>query len=289
MQPGDKGGGGAAAAAHHRNTDGGVGAHFGGKAIRVKIIAAVRVGQACIGLDKDRHARRHTAAEPLCKGQNLLGAEGAVDTHGVRAEADRGHGIAFNGATGEGAAAAFKAHRGENRKGAVLLGGQNGGLQLIQIGHCFEKDKVGPGRCTGADDLCKFRVGILKAQCAGGNQQLTQRADVQRNKRTGAVGSPAGAGDGGSDNLLYSMAAAHQFFGVGAKGVGKKNIRTRVDIVSVDGGQCFGHFQRGKLRLLPGLQAACLQLGAHAAVQKNKPLAVKNFTNLHKILPYQSC
>lgn len=57
----------------------------------------------------------------------------------------------------------------------------------------------------------------------------------------------------------------------------------------MDGSQSIRHFQSGQLGLLPGLQAAGLQLSAHAAVQKDKALTVKYFTDLHTILPYRSC
>ena len=110
MQFGDKRGRRAAAAADHRNADGGIRLHLGGKFIRVEIVAAVGVRQTGVRLDKDRHARGHAAAEALREGQNFLGAERAVDAHGVRAEARRRDGVAFDGAAREGAPAALKAH-----------------------------------------------------------------------------------------------------------------------------------------------------------------------------------
>ena len=288
MQFGDKGGCGAAAAAHHRNTDGSVFFHFGGKAVRIQVVAAVRVGQTRIGFDKDRHTGGHAAAKPLSKGQNFLGAKRAVDAHGVRAEACRRDGVAFHCAAGEGTAPALEAHRGKDRQGAVFFGGQDGGFQLVQVGHRLQKDEVGTGCRACTDDLGELGIGILKAQGACGNQQLTQGADVQRHQCAGSIGGLAGAGDGCRDDILHRMAAACQFFCVGAKGVCQQDISPGVGIVGVDGRQYVRHFQRGQLGFLPGLQTACLQLGTHAAVQKNKPLAVKNFANLHKILPYPS-
>ena len=110
MQPGDKRGRRAAAAADHRNADGGVFLHLGGKFIRVEIVAAVGVRQTGVRLDKDRNTRGHAAAEALRERQNLLGAERAVDAHGVRAETRCRDGVAFDGAAREGAPAALKAH-----------------------------------------------------------------------------------------------------------------------------------------------------------------------------------
>ena len=110
MQPGDKRGRRAAAAADHRNADGGVLLHLSGKFIRVEIVAAVGVRQTGVRLDKDRNTCGHAAAEALREGQNLLGAERAVDAHGVRAETRCRDGVAFDGAACEGAPAALKAH-----------------------------------------------------------------------------------------------------------------------------------------------------------------------------------
>ena len=107
MQPGNKRGRRAAAAADHRNADGGVLLHLGGKFIRVEIVAAVGVRQTGVRLDKDRNTRGHAAAEALREGQNLLGAERAVD---ARAETRCRDGVAFDGAAREGAPAALKAH-----------------------------------------------------------------------------------------------------------------------------------------------------------------------------------
>ena len=78
------------------------------------------------------------------------------------------------------------------------------------------------------------------------------------------------------------MAAACQLFGVGTKGIGQQDISPGCGIVAVDGCQHIRHFQRGQFRLLAGLQAALLQLGAHAAIEKDKAAAVKYFLNLHR-------
>ena len=95
----------------------------------------------------------------------------------------------------------------------------------------------GPSPCrrTGADDLCKLIVGILKRQRARGDEQLTQRADVQRHTRAGGLGGLARTGDGSGNDLLHRVAAAGQLLGVGTKGICQQNIRARVGVISVDG------------------------------------------------------
>ena len=279
----------AAAAANHGNADRGISFHLCGKFRGIQVVAAVRVGQTGIGLDKNRYTGRDAAAEPLCKRQNLLGTQRAVDAHGIGTETGGRDGVAFHRTAGKGAAAALKAHRGKDRQGAVFLGGENGRLQFIQIGHRFKKDKVRPGCRTGTDDLRKLGVGILKAQGAGRDQQLAQRADIQGYQRAGFCGGAARTGNRGRNDLLDRAGAACKLFGVGTKGVGQQNVRAGAGVIGVDGSQSIRHFQSGQLGLLPGLQAAGLQLGAHAAVQKDKALTVKYFTDLHTILPYRSC
>ncbi len=162
MQFGDKGRCGAAAAAHHRNTDGGVLFHFGGKAVRIQFVAAVRVGQTRIGFDKDRNTRGHAAAEALREGQNLLGAERAVDAHGVRAETRCRDGVAFDGAAREGAPAALKAHRGNDRRIAVFLAARMAAFSSYRS-VIVSKDEIGPCRRTGAYNLSKLIVGKTPA------------------------------------------------------------------------------------------------------------------------------
>ena len=83
--------------------------------------------------------------------------------------------------------------------------------------------------------MCKLIVGILKRQRACGDEQLTQRADVQRYTRAGGLGGLARTGDGSGNDLLHRVAAAGQLFGVGTKGICQQNIRARVGVVSVDG------------------------------------------------------
>ena len=137
FQLGNVGGGGAAAAADHRNASGGIFLHLRGKTGGIKVIAAVRVRQACVGLDEHRQPGRDAAAKALRKGQNFGRAERAVDADGIRTQPGSGDSVAFDRAAGKGAAAALKTHRGKHRQAAILLGGKDSGFQLVEVGHCL--------------------------------------------------------------------------------------------------------------------------------------------------------
>ena len=275
----------AAAAAQHGNSGGQVGGHLSGKLRRGDIIAAVQVRQARIGLDKHRHTGGHHTAEPLSKGQDFLGAQRAVDAHGVRTKAGGGNAVAFHGASGKGTATGLKAHRGKHRQVTVFLCGQDGGFQLIQVGHCFQKDEVCPGCGTGAHHLSKLGAGILKRQGTGRGQQLADGADIQCHQGTGFLRGGPGTCDGRFDHLLHSIAGSLQFTRVGAKGVCQQDIRPGAGIVPVDGSEHIRHDKGGQFRLLFCGQAAQLQLGAHGAIQHNKAAAGKYFLNFHRWFP----
>lgn len=146
-----------------------------------------------------------------------------------------GNGVAFHRAAGKSAAAALKTHGSEHRQVTVFFGRQDGGFQLVQVGHRLQKDEVGSGSSTSADDLGKFFVGILKSEGTGGGQQFAQGADVQRYQCAGFLPGTAGAGDGSRDDFLDTTAAASQLFGVGTKGVGQQDVRPGGRIIAVDG------------------------------------------------------
>ena len=163
---------------------------------------------------------------------------------------------------------------------------QQRGFQLIQVGHRFKKDQVGAGLDAGFHHLGKLVHRVLERQGAGRGQQLPQRAHIQSHQRAGLVGGGAGAGDGGRNHLVHRASGAGQLARVGAKGVGAQDLGPGLGVVPVDGGESLRHGQCGKLRLLAGLQAAGGQLGAHAAVQKDKAAAGKNISQLHRWSPF---
>ena len=285
FQAGDKLGVGAAAAAQHGNAGGQVGGHLRRKPGGPDVVAAVGVGQPRVGLDKHRHPCGNHPAKTLGERQNLPGAQRAVDAHGVSAKARRRDAVALHRAAGKGSAPGFKAHGGKHRQIAVFLGRQDGGLELIEVGHGLDKDKVRPGGSSGAHHGGKLGAGILKGQGSGGGQQFPDGTNVQRHQRAGLLRSRAGAADGGLNDLLHRVAGARQLAGIGPKGIGQKEVRPRPGIVPVDGGQCFGHGKGRQLRLLLRRQAAALELGAHGAVHQNKTLAGKYFLNFHRSFP----
>ena len=282
LQRGDRGRRGAAAAADDRDAGSEVVPHGRGEIIGAEVVAAVRVGQAGVRLDKDRHPGRHNPAEPFGKGQDFGRAERAVDADRVRPETDRRDAEALDRAAGEGAAAGLKTHRGEHRQRAVFLGGEQCGLELIEVGHRLDDDEVGPGRSTCPHNGGKPGNGFLKPERAGRGEQLAQRADIKRDQRAGLGRGRSGAGDRGGDRLGHRVAGIGELVLVGAEGVGQQDVSAGAGVVPVDGGQGFGHCEGRKLGQRAGRKAPLLQLGAHAAVQQYKMAAVKQFLKFHR-------
>ena len=163
--------GGAAAAAGGKQVQLPVGLHLQGEQLRGDIVAAaVRPGQTGVGLDEHREVAGHGLGQSLCHGEDLFGSQRAVDTHGVCPQAPGGGGKAFHGAAGKGAPACFKAHAGQNGQAGVLLGSQQGGFQLVQVGVGLKKDQVCPGGFACLDDAGILSHSILKGQRSAGFQ-----------------------------------------------------------------------------------------------------------------------
>ena len=66
----------------------------------------------------------------------------------------------------------------EDRERRVLLGRQQGGTGLGQVGHRLDGDEAGSRLRPGPDLEGKGVVGVLEAEGAGGLQQLPQGADM---------------------------------------------------------------------------------------------------------------
>ena len=141
---------------------------------------------------------------------------------------------ALHRAAGKGAAAGFKTHAGQDGQAGVFPGGQQRGLELVQVGEGLKKDQVGPGRRTGPHDAGVFLHGILKGQSAVGFQQLAQRADIQRGKRTIGRTGPLAVGNARRNDLFQTVGAARQLVGRRAKGVGVDDAAARCGILRMD-------------------------------------------------------
>ena len=286
VQQPDEIGGGAAAAARREELQLPVGLHLHGKELGGDVVAAaVGPGQARVGLDEDREIAGQGLGQTLRHREDLLRAEGAVDAHGICAEAPGRDGEALDGAAGKGAPACLKAHAGEDGQRAVLFRGQQGGLQLVEVGEGLEEDEVGPGSRTGPDDAAILGHGVLKGQRAVGFQQLAQRADVQRRQRAVGGAGPLAVGDARRNDLFQRVLAARQLVGRRAEGVGVDDAASGGGVAAVD---ALDELRVGDVQLLgpcPQLQARCLQHGAHTAVQKDGVGLGKQFIRLHRSCP----
>ena len=180
--------GGAAAAAGGKQVQLPVGLHLQGKQLRGDVVAAaVCTGQTGVGLDEHREVAGHGFCQPLCHGEDLLGAKRAVDAHGVCAQAPGGGGKTFHRTAGKGAPARFKAHACQNGQAGILFGSQQGGFQFVQVGVGLKKDQICPGGFACLYDAGILGHSILKGQRSAGLQQLAQRAYVQRGQRMDAL------------------------------------------------------------------------------------------------------
>ena len=277
---------GAAAAAGGKQIQLPVGLHFQRKQLRGNVVAAaVGPGQARVGLDEHREVAGHGLGQALCHGEDLLGAQRAVDAHGAGPQTPGGDAEALHRAAGKGAAAGFKTHAGQDGQAGVFPGGQQRGLELVQVGEGLKKDQVGTGRRTGPHDAGVFLHGILKGQSAVGFQQLAQRADIQRGKRTIGRTGPFAVGNARRNDLFQTVGAARQLVGRRAKGVGVDDAAARCGILRMD---ALDELRVGDVQFLrPGaqLQAGRLQHGAHAAVQQDGIALLEKFTHLHRSFP----
>ena len=249
--------------------------HGLGKFGRTQVIVTVhRIRQARIRLGDDRQIR---VGDDLPQdGQQLLRAQGAVQTDGICAKAGQ-RGCHGGGSTaGESAARFVKAHRDDDREAAVLFGSDQGGAGLLQVGHGFDGDQVSASLHASSDQLAKHVHRSLKGKGAQGFQQLPQGADVQRDPGGSAHAGLLRGGHSGTHDFLHRHTQLRQLAAVRAKGVGIHDIRAHLNILAVDGRQQLGSVEGQQLRQLAGLKAGGLEHGAHRAVQENQVACIKH-------------
>ena len=227
--------GGAAAAAGGKQVQLPVGLHLQSKQLRGDIVAAaVRPGQTGVGLDEHREVAGHGLGQPLCHGEDLFGSQRAVDAHSVCPQAPGGGGKTFHCAAGKGAPARFKAHAGQNGQMRILLGDQQGSLQLVQVGVGLKKIRSAPAASARLYDAGILGHGVLKGQRSAWLQQLAQWAHVQRGQRTvGRTGTLAVFNACG-DDLLQRVSTACQLVGRSAEGVGVDDAAARRSVLPMD-------------------------------------------------------
>ena len=182
---------------------------------------------------------------------------------------------------GKGAAPGLKAHAGQHRQAAVLLAGQQGGFQLIQVGEGLQQHQIGPGGLPRPHDPGKGVHRFLKGEGAGRFQQLPQRAYVQGHQGAMGRGGLPGALDARLNRLLHRIAAARQFVGRRTKGVGAEDTAARLRIRTMDGLDQGRVLDVQRLGLGPQGQARRLQHGAHGSVQQDGLMGAQDLSSFH--------
>ena len=273
----------AAAAARREQIQFPVGLHLHRVELGRDVVAgAVRAGQTGIGLDEHREIPRDGLGQPLRHRENFLGAERAVDAHGIRAQTPGRCGKAFDGAAREGAPARFKAHAGQHRQSGVFLNSQKRRFQFIEVGEGLQKHEVGSGSFARPDDAAKLGHRIFKSQRSVGFQQFAQRADVQRRQRAIRGTGPLAVRDARRDDLFQRIRTVGQLVGRCTKGVGVDDAASRRGIFCMDALDERRVRQVQFLRTRAQFQAGRLQHGPHAAIQQDGIRLGKQFIRLHR-------
>ncbi len=233
----DVGGRGAAAAAH----DGDAQVEHLGHGLAVlghmdveDRLAVHNARQARVCLD--HHGALCPGNHALYQRQEVVGAQRAVDAHGVGAHRREGHRGHLGRGAQEGAAVLGKGHGHKDGQVGVLLHGEKCGLGLGQVGHGLDDKEVGARRGGRLGLLGKEVVGVVEGQGAHGLQELAGGADVCGHVAGARL---ARAGDGGLEDLLDRGGVA-QLVAVGAKGVGGGDVCAGGHVGGVDVGDLCG-------------------------------------------------
>ena len=230
------------------------------------VFAGRRVRQAGVRLQDQGQIR--PLAQLAHEGQQLLRPEAAVKAQGVNPERAQGQTHGRNRGADKAAARGLEGHRGPDRQAAVLLRGEDGCLDLVQIAHGLDDDQVGAGIPAGDDDFAEKLVGLFKAQGAQRLENLPQRPNVQCDQDAFAPVRGTGTAYAGFDQFRDAVAETRCLETVDAEGVGIEDAAAGFDIAAMNSGDFFGFGQVPELRQLADGQAGGLQLGAHAPVQK---------------------
>ena len=230
--------------------------------IKDGIAVIVHAGQSCIGLHHNGLVGdgEHTRGESSEFGRSLA----AVDAQNVGAdgvERDGGH---LGACAQEGATVFLKGHGGKDGQVGVFAAGEDGRLDLGQVGHGLDNKEVHTRGDASAHLLGKEVVGLVEAEGAQGAKQRTDGADVAGDVMgTGR----AGAGDGRGKDVCHGGGAV-ELVGVGTKGVGGDHVAAGLDVLTLDVGDDLGLLKVEQLGQGAGLHAGRLQHGTHAAVEQ---------------------
>ena len=274
----------AAAAAGHPESGADQLRHGGGKVLGAhpEVGAAVHaLGESGVGLDE--HGKGGEGEQLREESGHLFRAQAAVEPDDVHSQTlHQGHSGGQISA-GEHAARLVQDHRDKNGQVTVFLGGQDGGLGLMEVAHGLNEHQVGAGGGAGPDGGGVGRHGLLKGQIPHGPQQPAGGAHIQGHKAAAVCGYRlAGQAHGGGDNGLHRMAG--ELDGVSPKGIGGDNIGAGGQVLGMDSLYSVGALQVPALRLVACRQPGSLKHGAHAAVKNEHP-AGEFFSDVHGWTP----
>ena len=161
----------------------------------------------------------------------------------------------------------LKGHSGQNGQIGVLLCRENGGFHIIKIGKSLKHYQIGPCILPCGDHFPVQLIGFVKFQRAQRLQQLSDWSDVQSHQCICPLSGRFCHPDRLLNDLPDTVAGAGQFVAVGLKGVGVDQIAACGNIAAVDVSHHLRRCKTQDFRALPQLEAGCLQLCAHGAVQ----------------------
>ena len=235
---------------------------FGCLDVKDGVAVVVHAGQSRVCLHHDGLIGdgEHARGESSEFGRALA----AVDTQDIGADSVERDGGDFGARAQEGAAVFLKSHGGKDRQVGVLAAGEDGRLDLGQVGHGLDNKEVDARSDTGAYLLGKEVVGLVKAEGAQGTQQGADGADVAGDVAGAGL---AGAGDGRGKDICHGGGAV-ELVGVRAKGVGGDYVTAGLDVLTLDIGNDLGLLKVEQFGQGARLHAGSLQHGAHAAVKQ---------------------
>ena len=124
----------------------------------------------------------------LHQGDQLIRAQGTVETQGVRAHPLQGESHGGDGTSGEGPPAALEGHGAQQGEVGAFLGRQYRHPGFVQVGHGLDDDEIRPRLDPGPDLLGELFIGLLQGEGACGFQALPQRSQIQGHQGVGLLG-----------------------------------------------------------------------------------------------------
>ena len=151
----------------------------------------------------------------------------------------------------------------------MLLGGEDSGLELVEVAHRFDGHEVRAGRRAEAHLLGEGVVGGVELEVAGGLEEPSGGTDVERDKSpsAGARGGLLGDGDRGGYHVGERRVAV-VLGGVGAEGVGVDDVRPGGEVGFVHGAHVVWPREVPELGHLARLQSPRLELRPHRPVEE---------------------